>query len=145
MGSKNKQEEDLVGVTAYPGREIPRRYLNLVRSRWVRSYKRGNGYMKIVHPPAYYFSYNPYVNSILNRPDTVVRIAALEEDDDVVLGFSVVERNILHYVHVPKDYRRQGIGAMLTPSGLDWFTHLTEVGMKLWSMKMPNLKFNCFL
>lgn len=146
MAAREKENpETLIGILAFPGRNLPTQYQNLVRSRWVRSYKRDNDYMKIVHPPGYYFAYNNYVALIMNREKTVIRIAALDEDDDVVLGFSIVEGNVLHYIHVPKSYRRQHIGTMLVPEGIEWFTHLTRIGMRIWSTKAPKARFNPFL
>lgn len=144
MANKNK-EEALVEVFAYSGKDVPKNYINVVRSRWTRSYKKDNDFMKLVHPPGYYFAYNNYVNLILNRKDTEVRLAVLEEDRDIVLGFSVIERNVLHYVHVPKAYRRQHIATMLVPDGIQWITHLTKIGMRIWSWKLPSARFNPFL
>lgn len=142
---KEKEDDALVCAIAYAGKDVPLKYVNLVKSRWMRSYKKDNDYMKLVHPPGYYFAYGPYVDSILNRPNTTVRIAVLEEDNDVVLGFSVVEKNILHYVHVPRAYRRQRIATMLVPDGIEWFTHATKIGLRIWSWKLPNAKMNPFL
>lgn len=134
-----------IEIHSYQGKSVPKEYINLVRSRWIRSYKKDNGYMKLVHPPSYYFAYNNYINLVLERKDTIVLLAVLEEDNDVVLGFSVTERNILHYVHVPKAYRRQKIGTMLIPRGIEWTTHLTKIGMRIWSVKGANIRFSPFL
>lgn len=141
----NQKEDALVEVYAYGGKDVPKEYLNMIRSRWARSYKTGNDYMKLVHPPGYYFAYSNYIALVLQRPSTEVRIAVLEEDKDVALGFSVVENSILHYVHVPKRYRRQHIATMLVPNRIEWITHLTKIGMRIWSWKLPNARFNPFI
>ncbi len=134
-----------VQICAWAGRDLPKQYLNLVRSRWMRSYKHSNDYMKLVHSEAYYCAYSVYVENVLNRPNTTVRLALLEEDDDVALGFSVVENTCLHYVEVPKVNRGQGIGRALVPDKIEWFSHLTKIGFKLWAEKAPDAKFNPFM
>lgn len=141
-----KKEDALVEIVSYRGKDVPAPYLNMVRSRWARSYKTGNDFMKLVHPPGYYFAYSNYIALILQRPDTEVRLALLEEDRDIALGFAVLQGTILHYVHVPKPYRRQHIATMLVPvEDIKWITHLTRVGMQIWSWKLHNALFNPFL
>ena len=141
----NQEEIASYEIHLYAGKDVPKRYINLIRSRWMRSYKHDNDFMKLADPEGYYFSYSGYIESILNRPRTDVRFAVLSDDDDVVLGFSVTEANILHYVHVPKAYRKNGIAKMLLPDKIDWFSHLTKIGIKLWATKVPHAKFNPFV
>lgn len=132
-------------IHAYAGKDTPKRFLNLIRSRWMRSYKHDNDFMRLVHPEAYYFAYSHYVDKVLSRPNTEVRFAVLADDNDVVLGFSVTEGTALHYVHVPKDYRRNGIAGALVPKKIEWITHLTKIGMRIWAEKLPDAKFNPFI
>lgn len=141
---ENKEDLDLCEVHVYAGKDVPNQYLNLIRSRWMRSYRHDNGFMKLTHAEAYYFAYSNYVDGVLRRPNSEVRFAVLSDDSDVVLGFSVTEGNILHYVHVPKSYRKHGIARILLPNTIDWFTHLTNLGMQLWAEKVPDAKFNPF-
>lgn len=131
-------------IHAHEGKHLPRQYLNLVRSRWMRSYRHCNDYMKLVDADAYYNAYGVYVLHILNRPNTIVRVAVLGDDADVVLGFSVMENEVLHYVEVPKVYRKQGIGRNLVPGEVKWFSSLTKTGVRLWAEKAPHAKFNPF-
>lgn len=144
------KEEDIEGqlaeveIHAHEGPHLPKEYLNLVRSRWMRSYRHCNDYMKLVQADAYYNAYGVYIINILNRPTTLVRLAVLGDDHDVVLGFGVAEGNTLHYVEVPTAYRRNGIGRNLVPEKIEWFSSLTKVGMKLWAEKFPYAKFNPF-
>ncbi len=145
MEDKKEIGPSLVQICAWQGKLLPKQYLNLVRSRWMRSYRHTNDYMKLVDSAAYYCAYSVYVELILNRPNTIVRLALLEEDDDVALGFSVVEGNCLHYVEVPRVNRRQGIGRALVPEKIEWFTHLTKIGMRIWSTKAPDAKLNPFM
>lgn len=141
MGNK----EALVEIIAYPGKLVPSAYVNLIKSRWIRNYKKDNDFMRLVYPPAYYIAYGAYVDGVLKKPSTIVRLAVLEEDNDVVMGFSVMDSSTLHYVHVPKGYRRQGIGRLLVPEYIEYFTHLTKIGVQIWHKKFPKAKFNPFI
>lgn len=141
---EHSQKESLVKLLAFPSKHMPKAYVNLVLSRWVRSYKRDNDFMKIIHPPSYYSAYSNYVKAVLARPHSQVCFAVLQDDTDIVLGFSVLEHKTLHYVHVPRAYRKEGIGSMLVPEDIEWLTHITRTGLKLWGTKLPNAKFDPF-
>lgn len=138
-------QESLVEIHLYEGRHLPKQYLNLVRSRWSRSYKHSNAYMKLVYAEAYYNWYSVYIMHILNRPNTVVRLAMLADDLDVILGFSVIEGDALHYVEVKGDYRRMGIGRNLVPEKIVYFSHITKIGARIWATKAPYARFNPFV
>ena len=122
----------------------PEDFKNFIRSRWMRSYRFGNDYIKLADSDSYFAKYTYYLTILLSHPEMHLRIAALTESPDVALGFSVCRGNILDYVHVQKDFRKQGIGMKLIPNGINTFTHLTRTGIKLWSTKLPNAKFNPF-
>lgn len=140
-----KEAVGRIEIHVHKGRLLPRQYLNLVRARWMRSYRHNNDYMKLIDSDSYYQAYSKYIMSILGREETIVRLAVLEEDSDVTLGFGVSENTTLHYVEVPTAYRRQGIGGGLVPTDIKWFTHLTKTGIKLWAEKFPQAKFNPFI
>lgn len=141
----SEEEVAMVEIHAHEGRHLPKQYLNLVRSRWMRSYRKCNDFMRLIDSAAYYQAYSVYVDVILNRPTTTVRLAVLQEDHDVVLGFSVAEGNKLHYVAVPVLNRRQGLGRNLLPEKVEWFSHITKIGLKLWPIKFPDAKFSPFI
>lgn len=138
-------EKAIVEVHKHEGKKLPVQYLNLVRSRWMRSYRRHNDFIKLIDAASYFGAYEPYVVGVLNRPTTIVRLAVLQEDRDVVLGFSVSQGSVLHYVDVPTPNRRQGIGKSLVPQEIGWFSHITRIGMKIWPSKFPNAKFSPFI
>lgn len=134
-----------VQTRAYKAKELPEQYVNFVRDRWLKTYKKCNKFMRLVDPASYYAAYPKYINSVLSRPNATVRLASLADDEDVLLGFSVSEGATLHYVNVPLDYRSQGIGRMLVPFVVERFSHLTETGMVLWTKKYPQAVFNPFM
>jgi GNAT superfamily N-acetyltransferase len=62
------------------------------------------------------------VRALLARPDSVLRVASLPDDDDAILGWAVIsadEPHELHYVYVRKEARNQGIARRLLV-GVNW-------------------------
>lgn len=141
---------DAYDVIAYAGRELPAEYFNMVASRWMRSLRYGNDYFRLMVPETFYKSYYRFIVCIIEKTHTVVRLAVLADDHDVVLGFSVVRGGpegpgrVLEYIHVHKDQRRQGIAARLVPASIDTITHLTRTGLSIWGSKHPEWKFDPF-
>lgn len=93
----------------------------------------------------------------MKKPDCLIKLAVLTEDKDVVLGFSVSREDVLDYIHVHKDSRKDaemlidgkvvkfpgGIGKKLLPKPLTTFTHLTKIALIIWQTeKYKHLKFN---
>lgn len=141
----NEKIEPTYTIVRYLGKELPANYRSLILSKWMRSYRYGNDYIGLTDSDAYFAAYGIFITALISlRPDTVVRLAVLSDDRDVVLGFSVTRGNVLDYVHVHKDYRRQQIARRLVPIEVNQFTHLTKAGLKIWATKAPSAKFNPF-
>ncbi len=131
-------------IKAYAARLLAPEYKGLIYSKWLRSLRYGNDYFKLVDPDAYYRAYHKYITAVLAFSDSIVRLAVLADDPDVVLGFSVARGNILDYVHVHKHQRRQGIGTRLIPEGIDTISHVTKTGLSIWGSKYGHWLFNPF-
>lgn len=108
----------------------------------MNSLRYGNDLFKLMDKDSYYEAYSRYIDSILHKPTSTIRIAAL--DDETVLGWSLSEDKIVHYVWVKKEVRRQGIARSLLPKEFDTITHITNVGMNIWVNKFPQVRFNPF-
>lgn len=102
-------------------------------SKFKRTLRSGNDYFKLIDSDAYFRAYDNYCSLLLSRPNSVVRMAVLSDDRDVCLGFSLIEGDTLHYVFVQGDQRNKGIGKSLVPVKINWITHLTHQGAKIWS------------
>lgn len=150
MGGKSiqpqatKSEVAAYKVVEYPGAKLPDTYHNMVYSKWLRSLRFGNEYFMLIDSDTYYKYYNKYIDFLLNGIDSVVRLAVLADDEDVVLGFSVSHRDVLDYVHVHKDYRKIGIATKLIPKDVSVFTHITRTWLSVWNNKYSSMKFNPF-
>lgn len=142
---EKREKEDSYSVIAYLGREVPEAYLSYVYAKWLRGLRHGNDYFKLTEPSSYFLYYQKYIKMLMERPGTVVRLAVLTEDPDVVFGFSVSRGNILDYVHVHQDVRKRGIGKALANFEFEYITHLTRVGMTIWGAKFPAVLFDPFI
>jgi GNAT superfamily N-acetyltransferase len=131
-------------VISYMASELPSQYQNMIYSKWLRSLRYGNDYFRIVDSGAFFSNYNVYIAKLLHQAGVRVSIACLSDDPDVVLGWSVHNGHILHYIHVHKDMRRQKIGKSLLPKDITVITHMTRIAMSIWSEKYPTLIFNPF-
>lgn len=140
------EESEKVGyvVLSFKARELPAAYRNMIFSKWLRSLRYGNDYFRLIDQNSYFDNYHRYIEILLARPSSMVHLAALSDDRDVVLGFSVTEHTALHYVHVQKDHRNCGIGTALIPAKIEWITHLTKAGMSIWNAKMKEANFDPF-
>ena len=141
-GSKETPQASYT-VLKYQGSELPEQYKALVFSKWLRSLRYGNEYFKLIDQESYFLTYHAYVELVLRRKNTVVRLAVITDDQDTVLGFSVMEPKVLHYVHVHTNQRKQGIAKTLCKD-IEIITHITNDGLKVWG-KYPNIKFNPFI
>lgn len=121
-------------------------YINLIYASWMKSLRYGNPWFKDIDSQAFYRVYETLIESILVRPETAVRLALLNDDPDICIGWSVSEGKTLHYVYVKGDIqaRRNGIGKSLVPEGIDTITHLTKDGRAIWKLKGKAIKFNPF-
>ncbi len=58
-----------------------------------------------------------------------VRIACLEDDPGMIVGYSVATGTHLNWIYVKVEYRLKGIGRMLMPKDILTVTsHLTKIG-----------------
>lgn len=76
-------------------------------------------------------AYRDFINAIIERRYTLIQIACLEDDLDVILGYSVSEPAVMHWIFVKDVWRNQGIGKMLYPEGITHCTNLTLIGRSL--------------
>ena len=137
------------GMSTYTVFVCPRnrleQYVPVVFSGWLKSLRFGNDFYRLMDQGSYFKTYHRFIQGILERPETEIRLAVLTDDPDVVLGFSVSRGTVLDYIYVNRDYRRLGIGRRLVPEGITTITHLTRIGLALWgSGKLPGVKFDPF-
>lgn len=73
-------------------------------------------------------AYHGHLSSLFARPGMCIDIACLRTDPDVILGFSVHQQSILHFVFVKPQWRKIGIANQLVPKDVTTVTGFTRVG-----------------
>jgi GNAT superfamily N-acetyltransferase len=135
-------------VISYAAHKLPEEYVSLIFSKWLRSLRFGNPLFKNIKSEAFYTQYHAYIENLLKKPDSIVRLAVLTDDPDVVLGFSVCREDVLDYVYVHKDHRNVGIAKSLMPKNrkITTMTHITMIALEIWrkNPKYKYLEFNPF-
>lgn len=81
-----------------------------VFASWIKSF-RFSAFAKHIPHDDYCRGQHDVVEELLARARLVV--AALPEDEDAILGYAVLEPDVLHYVFVKERFQRFGIGAQL--------------------------------
>lgn len=88
--------------------------------------------------------YHVFIERLLSKPTTETVILCLNDDDDVIIGYSIITpENVLHFVYVKRDWRRNGFSNLLVPNTIKIITHLTDLGDTIYRKKR-HLEFDPF-
>lgn len=124
--------------------EFPEQYRNMLYSKFLRSLKFGNEYFRLIDQDSYYKMYHAYIESLLARPQSSIKLAVLTDEPDVVLGWALLEPKVVHFCYVNRDNRRIGICTSLLSEPFDTFTHITNSWMNVWTKKYKSARFDPF-
>lgn len=116
---------------------------NFILATWLRGLRYGNDWFELIPKEIYFEFYQKVIVAIMSRPDTVVKVACLKEDQDVILAYSVYSGNCLHWIFCKREWRSIGIGRSLVPKDITTVTHVTFLGKSIMK-KHPELRFNPF-
>lgn len=131
-------------IISYPSHALPEAYKPMIFSKLLRSLRFGNDHFKKINADHYYETYHKFIENLMNKPDSITRLAVLTTDHDVVLGYCLSREDVLDYVHVHKDMRQKGIAKALIPKNITVISHITKDGIRFWQSKHPEWTFNPF-
>jgi hypothetical protein len=114
---------------------------NFILATWLRGLYYGNDWFGKIPKEIYMDRYHKVIDAILRKPTIQASLAVLLEDPDVILGYSIYEPDILHWVYVKTAWRRIGIAKDIVPRGTNTVTHLTKIGDQI----RKQMEFNPFL
>lgn len=86
----------------------------------------------------FYRAVNKKIRFLLAMPDTKIKIACLKDDPDIIIGYSVVNKDNVIWTYVKFDYRRKGIANLLCKGLKSVSFPLTRIGEKI--VRLKNLK-----
>ena len=127
---------------------------SFIFATWLRAYYHGNGWRKgsqrssdapidligTIPKHDFMITYQKVIEALLKKSQ--INIACLKEDDDVILGYSVSQGDILHWVFVKDLWRKIGVSKMLIAKETKFVTHLTRLGRNI---KPNEWRYNPFL
>lgn len=118
---------------------------NFIISTWIKGLKYGNDWFNLIDQKSYYENYHKVIEAYLKNPATIIRVACLKSDPEVILGYSVARNNdsVLDWVFCKKAWRDIGIAKALVPTSVTTVTHVTKTGAAILK-KRPDLKLNPF-
>lgn len=114
---------------------------NFILSTWLKGALHGNSFFSLIPRDTFFENYERVIKAIIERAET--RIATLPDDPNIILGYSVTEPGIIHWVYVKKAWRKMGIAKTLTQGPFDTVTHVTDLSLAILKNK-PKI-FNPFL
>lgn len=117
----------------------------LVYATWLRSYEASSLAAKNIPRDIFFAEHHNIIDGIMARGATVT-LAVLPDEPDVVLGWSVTEGPLVHYVYVKPAFRQHGMATALLGHVKAPFryTHWTHVLRDLHA-KLDGCVFNPYL
>jgi len=117
---------------------------NFIYDTWLNSLRYGNQVFGLIDTVRYYEVYRAIITHILK--DAQVKVACLKEDDQIILGYSVTDKDSkVHWVYVKELWRKLGIAKDLLPKTIKTITHLTVVGQAIWKKSYKEAIFDPFI
>lgn len=118
---------------------------SFVCATFLRGLYYGDSWFSLMPKDLFMLNYKKVIEALLVSPNVRINIACLKDDKDIILGYSILSKDLstVHWVFVKSAFRKQGIMKLLLPQSMSAVTHLTKLGTTLMS-KFPNLIFNPF-
>jgi GNAT superfamily N-acetyltransferase len=128
-------------------REMSSSDFSFIMATWLRGLYYDSGFYSEIDKAVFFDNYAAIAKAILEKSQCRPRIAVLEDDPNVILGYAILEEapsgDIVHYVYVKSVFRKAGIAKQLLHRKVIACTHLTELGNSI--RKQKNISFNPFL
>lgn len=106
-----------------------------IQSSWGTSYHDGVNGHKLITPEEFHSYHRPIREKILNKPNIAVIVCASKDDNDLIIGYSIVEKPkeshgvLLHYLYVKQAFKGQQIATELLAKSISekpvLYTHST--------------------
>jgi hypothetical protein len=114
--------------------------LNFIRRTWLLGLFYGSEFYSQIRNKIYFDNQKIVVEALIKTSDVLV--ACLNDDPEVILGYSVTQGPTLHWVHVKSYFRKNGIAKTLIPQEIKQVTFLTKIGK---AIKPKTWEFNPYI
>lgn len=128
-------------VTIRPMREGDKAF---IYSTWLRGVYYGETIFKEMEKDRFMKEYHTLIENIMSSSHTVINVACLREDEDVILGYSAGNANgqTVYFAYVKSAWRKIGLASMLVGTEIKFATTLTTLGLSI--IRRKNIEFNPF-
>jgi hypothetical protein len=123
--------------------------LNFIQNSWGASYYKGADYLDYLSPKEFNSKHRPIREELLKKPTIACIIACDSQDEDLILGWILVEKPkgkglLLHYLYVKEAFKGEGISEELIKKALPekpiLVTHMTDRARKIIKKKKEFFK-----
>lgn len=120
--------------------------LNFIQNSWGSSYYKGAEFLDYSTPKEFNDLHRPKREQILDDPTTAVLVCCGKEDEDLILGYIILQKSpeglLIHYIYVKQAFKGEGISEELLKQikGPVLVTHMTDKAMKIISKKQSRFK-----
>ena len=108
---------------------------------WLTSYRRSS-FARGIRDRIYFANEHKAIERILRSCS--IRVACINEDPEIILGYVVLGPSIVHYAFTKPAFRRMHILTRLLPDGDLEYTHRTEDSDRVLA-RLPRLTYNPYL
>lgn len=119
---------------------------NFILATFLRGLYYGDSWFSFIPKQIFMTNYDKVAEALVKGDRTIIKVACLKEDIDVILGYSILSKDYqsIHWVFVKSAWRNKGIARSLLPQYPICATHLTRLGKDL-LIKFENCVFNPFI
>jgi hypothetical protein len=106
----------------------------------------GESWFSKIQKSIFLHNYRLFLNKLIAFENTQIKIACLKDDEDTLVGYSIMTKSedTLHWVFVKNAWRKIGVAKTLVPNTIKNVTHLSSQGEKIMETH-PGMVFNPFL
>lgn len=118
---------------------------NFILASFLRGVYYGDSWFSQIPKSIFMDNYHKVAQVFVNSDKFVIKIACLPEDENVILGYSILSADYqgIVWVFVKSAWRNRGIGKSLVPKYPTYVTHLSKLGKDL-IKKFNGCQFNPF-
>lgn len=120
--------------------------LSFIYSTWSRGQYHGYSPHSVINKQVFFKEYSKITSNILKHPSTHVYITCLPDAEDIILGYVVIQNNVLHWIYVKQAWRNKGISKLMLEffkDGLKYHTGITDNSFSF--LSKLGLTYNPFL